>query len=404
MRLIAAVGLPAVVIAGGAVWLMVRAEIPRRRALRARGLRRLATVCGAVVLVTAAFLRPWYWDVAVVALALAGAASVGAMTDRLEHRPTPASSGAIVTAMATVVVGSVVVTLAGTAAVLDGAAVAGGRPVPVPHDGQVLAQPVLYQLFWGRSWSRPEPPPALTAAVAFQRAVATTAWTTALVDGGLGVRSVSSGGCWIDPAAPPPGAAITTTATGPFPAELRRALTGKHPLLPCPGLAADDVPQTLPPDALVVVWLGPDQAYGLGGVSAHGALTWSQRPNGLAVAAITGGFASWGERACVTNTACRGLPAGVTPDYALSHEVVEAATNPYGHGWYADPPVQWSARYFLSHGPTSLLGSAPQFQGEVADLCEPGQPDAAAQPRPTSSVRQLGLAPFYRPGVGCPTR
>jgi hypothetical protein len=403
MRLIAAVGLPAVVIAGGAVWLLVRAERPGRRAVRARGLRRLAEVCGVVVLVTAAFLRPWYWDVAVVVLALAGAAGVRAMTDRLEHRPTPASGRAIVTAMATVVVGSVLVTLAGTAAVLDGASVAGGRPVPVPHDGRVLAQPVLYQLFWGRSWAQTPPPPALAAAVAFQHTLATTAWTAAVVRGGFGVRSISSGGCWIDPTDPPAGATITTTATGPFPSELRRVLDRRRHVVPCPGLPAEGLPGTLPLDALVVVWLGPHQGYGLGGVSAHGALTWSHRPNGLAVAAITGGFASWGERACADDTACRGLPAGVTPAYALSHEVVEAATNPYGDGWYADPPVQWSARYFLAHGPTSLLGSAPQFQGEVADLCEPGQPDAAPQPT-TSAVRQFGLAPFYRPGVGCPTR
>ena len=389
--------------AGGAVWLLVRAERPRRREVHARGLRRLAEVCGAVVLVTAAFLRPWYWYVAVVALALAGAAGVRAMTNRLQHRSTPATGRAIATAMATVVVGSVLVTLAGTAAVLDGAAVAGGRPVPVPHDGQVLAQPVLYQLFWGGSWAQSKPPPALAAAVAFQHSVATTAWAAALVHGGFGVRSVSSGGCWIDPETPPAGAAIATTAIGPFPTELRRVLDGTRHVVACPGFTADDLPRTLPADALVVVWLGPHQVYRLGGVSAHGALTWARRPNGLAVAAITGGFASWGERACVTSAACRALPAGVTPEYALSHEVVEAATNPYGRGWYADPPVQWSARYFLSHGPTSLLGSAPQFQGEVADLCEPGQPDAASQPT-GSAVRQFGLAPFYRPGVGCPTR
>ena len=77
-------------------------------------------------------------------------------------------------------------------------------------------------------------------------------------------------------------------------------------------------------------------------------------------------------------------------------------TNPFGHGWFADVPLRWSARYFLSHGPTSLLGAAPVFQGEVADLCEPGQPDA---PRHRDSVtfggQHLAVASFYRPGQGC---
>jgi hypothetical protein len=167
-------------------------------------------------------------------------------------------------------------------------------------------------------------------------------------------------------------------------------------------MPATAVPRTLPPDAVVALWLGPDEVYGLGGVSAHGSVPWPGRPNGLAAAGLTGGFASWGLASCATSASCRGVPADVTPAYALSHEVVEAVTNPYGHGWYADTPVQWSARYFLSHGPTSLLGDAPQFEGEIADLCEPGQPDARPNHRSAPSpVRGLDLAPFYRPGVGC---
>ena len=89
------------------------------------------------------------------------------------------------------------------------------------------------------------------------------------------------------------------------------------------------------------------------------------------------------------------------PTYALSHELVETVTNPYGRGWYADVPLQWSARYFLSHGPTSLLGTAPVFQGEVADLCEPGQPDAPGERVATLGARPLTVAGFYRPGTGC---
>jgi hypothetical protein len=94
-----------------------------------------------------------------------------------------------------------------------------------------------------------------------------------------------------------------------------------------------------------------------------------------------------------------------TPSYALSHELVETVTNPYGRGWFADVPVQWSARYFLDHGPTSLLGRAPVFQGEVADLCEPGQPDAAGASVgalvAARGPQPLTVADFYRPGTGC---
>ena len=49
------------------------------------------------------------------------------MLRRLEHRASPASWGAIGAAMASVVVGSALVTLGGTAAVIDGAALAGGQ-------------------------------------------------------------------------------------------------------------------------------------------------------------------------------------------------------------------------------------------------------------------------------------
>ncbi len=140
---------------------------------------------------------------------------------------------------------------------------------------------------------------------------------------------------------------------------------------------------------MVALWLDPGVAYELGGVSAHSSVPWPGRPDGLAAAGLTGGFAFWGRPSCARSAACRSVPSFASPTYALSHEFLEATTNPFGHGWYADVPLRYAARYFLSHGPTSLLGTAPAFEGEVADLCEPGQPDAPAHQR----IAILGPSP-----------
>ena len=393
MQLIAVVGLLGVAIAGGAVWLLVRDERATRRAHRARALRRLTEVSAAVTLVTAVFLRPWYWDLAIATVAVAATLAVHRTIAHLEDRPSPASGRAVVAAMATVVLGSALVTLAGTSAVLDGAALAGGRPIPQPHGDQVLTQAVLYQLFWGKTWEAPDAPPALAQAVSFQRSLDSSTWGGAVVDAGFGVRSLSSGGCWIDPDAVPAPTAASSTTSGPFPTELRRALTGQHRLVPCPGMPATAVPRTLPPDAVVALWLDPDVTYGLGGVSAHGSVPWPGRPHGLAAAGLTGGFASWGLPSCATDAACRGVPAGVTPAYALSHEVVEAVTNPYGQGWFADAPVQWAARYFLSHGPTSLLGSGAAVPGRGRRSVRAGAARRPSEPR----VGAIGR-PRFGPG------
>jgi hypothetical protein len=322
--------------------------------------------------------------------------------------------------MASVVVASGIVTLAGTAAVLDGAALVGGKPVPLSHDGQVLAHPVLYQLFWGPVWGEDGNAAALEQAAGFQRALPTSKWAKAVVGSGFGVGSIGSGGCWVDPSDPgapgdlgAPGAAgaaapASSMSSGVFPGELQRAFYGRTRLLPCPGFPAATVPRTLPPDAVVALWVDPKVPYELGGVSVHGSVPWPGRPDGLAAVGLTGGFARWGRASCTRSSACRSLATFVTPTYALSHELVETVANPYGRGWFADVPVQWSARYFLAHGPTSLLGTAPVFQGEVADLCEPGQPDAtdgadASGGRPVATLGPppLTVAEFYRPGTGC---
>jgi hypothetical protein len=300
------------------------------------------------------------------------------------------------------VVASGLVTLGGTAAAIDGAALAGGRAVPVAHDRQVLAHPVLYQVFWGTAWDQPRPTPALVQAAAFERALPKSQWASAVVGAGFGVGSLHSGGCWIDPSPPPSSAPAASTARGPFPDELHRVFDGTAQLEPCPGFSATHAPRTLPPDAVVALWLNPGVTYQLGGVSAHSSIPWPGQPGGLVTASLSGGFARWGRASCATSAACSAVPAFASPTYALSHEFVEAVTNPFGDGWFADVPLRWAARFFLQHGPTSLLGSTPAFEGEVADLCEVGQPSAPPrEPSVTVGSTHFLVADFYRPGRGC---
>ncbi len=401
-HVVGAVALVAVVAAGGTIWLLVRDERGRSRASSARALRRLTGVSAVVVLVTVVFVRPWYWDLAIAALVAGAFLGVHGTLGVLEHRASPASWGVIAVAMASVVLGSGLVALGGTAAVIDGAALLGGKPVPVAHSGQVLAHPVLYQVFWGPAWESHGTTAALSQAAAFERALPTSQWGSAVVGSGFGVGSLRSGGCWVDPAPPAPSGPASSMSSGPFSGELRRVFDGHTRLVPCPGFSAATVPSTLAPDAVVALWLDPAVPYQLGGVSTHSSLPWPGHARGLVAAGFTGGFALWGQPSCARSPACRSLPSFAAPTYALAHEFVEAITNPFGQGWFADAPLQWSARYFLSHGPTSLLGTAPAFEGEVADLCQPGQPDAPHhEPVATLGRQHFAVAAFYRPGTGC---
>ncbi|HEY5026031.1 MAG TPA: hypothetical protein VII76_13730 [Acidimicrobiales bacterium] len=401
-HVLGAVALFAVVSAGATVWLLVRDERGLSRASSARALRRVTAVCAVIVLVTVAFLRPWYWDLAIAGGVTAAFLGFRVVLGRLEHRPSPASWGAIGAALVSVVLSSALVMLGATAAVVDGAALVGGKALPVSHDHQVLAHPVLYQVFWGPSWDSGGATPAFAQATAFQKALPTSQWASAVVGSGFGVGSLSSGGCWIDPSTPASSDPAASTASGPFPAELHRVLGGHVHVVPCPGLGATKVPKRLPPDAMVAMWVDPGVPYALGGVSAHSSVPWPGRPDGLATIGLTGGLALWGRAACAADPACHSVPDFASPTYALSHEFVETVTNPYGHGWFADVPLRWAARYFLSHGPTSLLSAAPAFEGEVADLCEPGQPDAPARaPVATLGPLHVPVADFYRPGAGC---
>jgi len=401
-HVLAGIALLAVVSAGGTVWLLVRDEHGRSRLASARALRRVTALCALIVLVTLAFLRPWYWDLAIAVAVIAAFGGVHVMVRTLEYRNDRASWGAIGVAMISVVLASALVTLGGTAAVVDGAALVGGKAVPVQHDRQVMAHPVLYQLFWGPAWSGRNVTPALAQAASFQRALPTSQWASAVVGSGFGVGSISSGGCWIDPGRPTSAGPAASIASGLVPDEIRRVFVGHVRVEPCPGFSATEVPTTLPDDAVVALWLDPGVPYELGGVSVHSSIPWPGRPDGLATAGLTGGFSVWGRPSCAKSAACRSVPSFASPTYALSHEFVEAITNPFGHGWFADVPLRWAAHYFLSHGPTSLLSATPAFEGEIADLCEPGQP-AALVHRHTATVgpHHVPVADFYRPGAGC---
>jgi len=242
------VAMLAVISAGGTVWLLVRDERGHSRSSSARLLRRATGVSAVVVLLTVSFLRPWYRDVAIGVVVIAASFGVRGMLRALERRASPAGWGAIALAMAAVVVASGIVTLGGAAAVLDGAALVGGGAEPAAHDGQVLAHPVLYQVFWGAGWDHPTPTPALVQGAEFERALSTSSWSSAVVGAGFGVRGLRAGGCWVDPGVPASAGPVSSTVSGQFPDELHRVFTGHARVVPCPGLPPTSVPTTLRTD------------------------------------------------------------------------------------------------------------------------------------------------------------
>ena len=188
-------------------------------AVERRALRIATTLSTLVILGTVAFLRPWYWDLVIAVVVVAAWRCFLVLVGALERRSAPARWGAITVALVSVVLGSALVMLGATAAVIDGAALAGGTPVPVAHDRQVLAHPVLYRCSGGRRgtgtaprrhWRRPRVP---------GRRLPTSQWAAAVVGSGFGVGSLSSGGCWIDPVAPTSSDPASSTSSGPFPAD-----------------------------------------------------------------------------------------------------------------------------------------------------------------------------------------
>ena len=166
------------------------------------------------------------------------------------------------------------VTLAGTAAVLDARRPSWGeRRFLVAHDGQVLS-PILssINLFCGAGGgATAEPPPPSPRRQRASSAVAKSRWAQAVIGARFGVGSVNSGGCWVDPGAPEaPGAPrpASSMSSGVIPDELHRALGGRARLLPARASPRRASRGTLPPDAVVALWVDPKVHYELlGGVS-----------------------------------------------------------------------------------------------------------------------------------------
>ena len=401
MALLVLVGL------AGNVWLLAQEArgLARTGRWNTRILRWLSFGCTLVVLGTAVFARPWYWDLALVALAVAALVGTQELLGLLHHPPVPSLRRALLLAAGAMGLGIVLLGQAGVAAVLDGAALSSGDPVVAYHGGALLQSPVVYQLFWGSSWARPGVP-AVAAAIDFDAGLSSSAWSRSVVASGFGVRGFAPGGCWIDPGSIRHGARVTATSAV-VTSEVADVFDGRRAVLPCAASGPRQPPTTLPPDAVVALWLPPDATLAISGVAAHGAATLPGRSGALELVLLPGGYATWGLPACRSQPACQALPSYAAPSYTLSHEVLEAATNPDGGGWFAAAPLSWTARFVLSNGPGSLfgVGSHPSYPGELADLCEPGsvvpgQPLLQGVLDPTDPVP---VAAFYRPGKGCVT-
>jgi hypothetical protein len=395
----------ATVAAAGNVSLLVQEA---RRGLRKRRwntlvLRGLALVSTLVVIGTIGFVRPWYWSIALGVMAIVALFGVFISLRILWRNGSASRRTTLAWAVVAVFFGGFLLTLGGGGGVIDGAALSSDHAEPTWHGGTVLSRPVLYQLFWGAVWSETPTPSAVVQAVAFDAHLARSRWVKSIVSSHFGVSSILDGGCWIDPLPMhASGRVASSTTTGLFPAEVRAVVDHRHPLSGCPGSATTPFPATLPTDAILAVWLPPQVTYELGGIAAHGAVSLPGHPFRLVVAGLPGSYRYWGRPACDVVSMCRSLPSFAPPSYALSHELIESITNPFGNSWYADPPLSWTAKYVLAHGPSSFFGPHPAYQGEVADLCEPSQPDAGGR----ALVGRLvsggpRVAAFYRPGVGC---
>ena len=395
---------------GGNVFLLVqetRGRVHTRgwnaRLLRALSVGSIVVVLGTLIVVA----RPWYWDLALGAVAVVAFAGIIRALRALRSEPPRGPLRRIVGHAASAVgLGVILLGMAGVAGALDGASLSSNDPLVAYHGGPVLRAPVLYQVFWGSEWSARSP--AVRQASAFETHLADSMWARSITGSGFGVTSVGSGGCWIDPSPPArPGEPVAGTATGPFPAELRAVSGGSHRVVSCDGHDAARVPAAFPADAVVALWLSPQVEFDINGVAAHGTSPWPGRPRGLVVAGLPGAYAQWGEPSCRRDANCAAIPAYALPSYALSHELVEAITNPYGKGWYAEAPLPWTARFVLSKGPPALLGlkRAPAYPGEVADLCAPGTviPDQRVLVGRLAPGEPLPVAAFFRPGVGCVT-
>jgi hypothetical protein len=390
---------------GGNIWLLAqeaRGRI-RTRGWNARLLHGLSVLSAAVVLGTAIFARPWYWDLVLALVTWAALVWTIRLLRVLRRPPAPSLGRAVGASTGAVGLGVILLGLAGVAAVLDAAALSSPVPVLAYHGGGILPAPVVYQIFWGSEWHAGAP--SLRQAQAFEEGLHGSQWARAVAASGFGVKNFSSGGCWIDPSQPSPRTVVSGTASGPFPDELQAVFSHAHNVEPCSESNPLPVPTILPVDAIVALWLPPDVSFRISGVAAHGATSWPGLGHLLVVAGLPGGYAYWGLPSCRSEQSCAAIPSYAAPTYALSHEILEAATNPYGGGWYAPGPLSWTARYVLANGPPSLLGfgGPPPYPGEVADLCAasslaPGQHLLVGR---LDRTDPLPVAAFFRPGVGC---
>lgn len=386
----------------GNIWILAQEARRRSRTGRwnTRVLRLLTTACGVVVVATALFARPWYWDLALVAVACVALLGVWTLTGWLWRHPDLGVGSAILTSAAAMGLGVVLLTLGGVAAVLDGAALSSPTPILSYHGGRVIAHPVLYQIFWGAQWAQADVT-AVHQAVAFQYGVDSSSWGRAVLSAGYGVDEFTPGGCWVDSTPVPLPLTVTTTRTGPFPNEIRAVFTGRHSVSPCPGSGMPAPGSGLNPDSVVALWLPPEAKDEIGGIAEHGTAPWPGLPGGVVVAGLPGAYAFFGMPSCSRNPACSRIPTYAAPSYALSHEVLEAITNPQGTGWFADAPLSWTAHYVLANGPPTLLGfgTRPGYSGEVADLCQPGALPTGRRPplgrRVTPAGVAVPVAPFY---------
>ena len=407
--MLAVVALVVFVGVGGNITLLVQET---RGRIRTRGwnsklLRALSGLSAAVIVGTAFVARPWYWDLALAVVAAAGFAGVTTLLRALwRAQPPPSTIRVVGLATSAVLTGVVLLGLGGVAAVLDVASLTSATPVLGYHGGGQLSSPELYMVFWGPEWGRGDPP-ALRDAVAFEQALPGSAWGAAVTSAGFGVSGFRDGGCWIDPTAPAAGTTVTGAGSPPFGREVAAAFGRRHDLRSCPGTQSSTVPAALPADAVVALWLPATVPFESGGVAEHGYIDWPGHPGGLVVAGLPGGYAFWGLPKCAKKPVCAGLPGYAKPTYALSHELLEAATNPYGGGWYAPGPLSWTARYVLRNGPPSLFGitGRPSYPGEVADLCEPGAQLVHGHMLVgrLDPSRPLPVTAFYEPGHGCVT-
>lgn len=203
----------------GNIWLLVQEARGRSRTGRwnMRILCWLSAACAAVLVGTAVLARPWYWDLALVAVACLALVGVWTLVGWLWREPDVRLGPAFLASAAAMGLGIVLLTLGGVAAVLDGAALSSPTPLLTYHGGRVIARPVLYQIFWGAQWAHPGLP-AMRQAVAFQYAVDGSSRGRAVVSAGYGVDGFTPGGCWVDSTPVPLALTVTRTQKGPSPA------------------------------------------------------------------------------------------------------------------------------------------------------------------------------------------